>query len=271
MPTAPSGIRPSYGSLSMVYPKIVTLLSMTLSLASTVAYAIEQSAIQAAVDRYKVVGVISEESPKKPLAGVAVLKDLRTSHTFTLAIGDPLPENPALCLVSTKAGHVVISDGRKEATLLQTETEMDEALSSVDQPEEGGSIGGKWEDNVSILGQSYSRLAENSLSKETDSTKSNVALGLSEEKGRFPYFKVDNAQSGLEKSDDAISEGPTEMDPWIQDWEWTPASEINTEEALKWPEPKWSQYDLLREGDDAIMNPWWLGEGEARSPAESEL
>ena len=140
-------------------------------------YGVEQTAIQAAIDRYKVVGVISEESPRKPLSGIAVLKDTRTSETVTLTIGDPLPSNELFSIVSTKAGQVVVSSGQEEFTLQHNETSL-EPPASEDQVG-FDELSGKWEDKLSVLGNASALSKDKRLIPENEmATTGRVLLNL---------------------------------------------------------------------------------------------
>ena len=226
-------------------------------------FGVEASGIQKALDRYKVIGVISEESPRKPLAGIAVLKDGRTSQTHTLSIGDPLPNDPHISIISTKAGKVVVSDGKVEFALLHTETVLEPTTSSETPSVEN--VGVKWEDNVSLLGPSYSRTKDPRISTEGGLPSSSVGLTLTDDKGRFPYYRVDNRQGELGDSPSLWRESYTELETFAQDWQWMPAGDLTIDEG-----PRLLDAESNREFEERSSNPWWTGGEEARSFSENE-
>lgn len=225
-------------------------------------YGVEETGIRAAFDRYKVIGVISEESPKKPLAGVAVLKDARTSLTHTLTIGDPLPGDPNLSLVSTKAGHVTVSDGREETTLGHTETVVEDAI--LVHQEDLGLADGKWDEKVSLLGNAGLLTKERRLLPDSKGDAGQLPLTTAEEKVRFPYYRADAPFRDAEWGMDNFSDPLAEMDSFSQDWEWMPASDLSLAD-LDVPNP-----EISRGSYENGYSPWWVGKDEARSEQEIE-
>jgi hypothetical protein len=238
----------------------IVLITGSLSPCS---YGVEASGIQKALDRYKVVGVISEESPRKPLAGIAVLQDGRTSQTHTLSIGDPLPNDPDISIISTKSGKVVVSDGKVEFALLHTETVLDPPPSLETHSAEN--VGGKWEENVSLLGPTYSRTKDARISTEGGLPPSSAGLTFTNDRGRFPYYKVDNSRGELDDSPSLWRESYTELDSFAQDWQWMPAGDLTIDEG-----PRSLDAESLREFEERSSNPWWTGGEEARSLGENE-
>ena len=229
-------------------------------------YGVERSAIQAAMDRYKVVGVISEESPRKPLAGIAVLKDLRTSETLTLTIGDPLPSDTDLSIVSTKAGQVVVSSGQEEFTLQHSESVVEP---SRDENQPGfDELSGKWEDNVSVLGKASALSKDKRLLPDGDlgavGRTSGATVSAADDKMRFPYYKVDTALGEVEAGRESAIDPFVEIDSFSQDWDWIPASDLTlTDIGLGDPEAP-------RILENPSFSPWWVGEDEGPATAKTE-
>lgn len=242
-------------------------LIMSVVSFSPALYGVESTAIQAAMDRYKVVGVISEESPRKPLAGIAVLKDTRTSETLTLTIGDPLPSDAQFSIISTKSGQVVVSSGQEEFALQHSETAMEPATPS----DQAGfdDLNGKWQDNVSMLGKASALSKDKRLIPESDLGTSGPSTGTSlsptDDKMRFPYYKVDTMLGDAEVGREPAIDPFLEIDSFSQDWDWIPASDLTlTDIGMGEPEAP-----RILEGPS--MNPWWVGEDEAFAPSKSDL
>jgi hypothetical protein len=67
--------------------------------------------------RWSVVGIIAGgEEAGKPV-GIAVLKNNATKHTYTLSIGDAVPNEFGYTLQSVKGRAVVITDGKQKVSL----------------------------------------------------------------------------------------------------------------------------------------------------------
>lgn len=229
-------------------------------------YGVEQTAIQAAIDRYKVVGVISEESPRKPLSGIAVLKDTRTSETVTLTIGDPLPSNELFSIVSTKAGQVVVSSGQEEFTLQHNETSLEPPASE----DQAGfdELSGKWEDKLSVLGNASALSKDKRLIPEnemaTTGRVSGQVMSVTEDKMRYPLYKVENVLGDVEAGRDAAVDPFLEIDAFSQDWDWMPASEISL------PDITTGEPEAPRILEAPSSSPWWAQEDDAFAPIKGE-
>jgi hypothetical protein len=230
-------------------------------------YGVEQTAIQAAMDRYKVVGVISEESPRQPLSGIAVLKDLRTSQTVTLTIGDPLPSNEIFSIVSTKAGQVVVSSGQEEFTLQHHETEVDvppaESQGGFDE------LSGKWEDKVSVIGNASALSKDKRLIPENDlattGRPTTTTMAPNDDKMRFPFYKVENVLGEGDSARDMAVDPFVEIDSFSQEWDWMPASDLSFSDVGIGGDP-----EAPRLLEAPSTSPWWVGEDDAFVPVKKE-
>ncbi len=96
-----------------------TLLSLILGFAALAApcvQAVEAEAVKIA-GQWLVVGVISGTDKDGKDIGVAVLKNVATKRTFTLSIGDTLPNEFGFTLKAIEARKVVITDRKKDVIL----------------------------------------------------------------------------------------------------------------------------------------------------------
>lgn len=96
-----------------------TLLSLFLGFAALVApcaQAVETEAVKIA-GQWVVVGVISGTDKDGKDIGVAVLKNVASKRTFTLSIGDTLPNEFGYSLKSIESRKVVITDRKKDVVL----------------------------------------------------------------------------------------------------------------------------------------------------------
>jgi hypothetical protein len=80
---------------------------------STPIQAVEIGGIQI-VERWSVVGVITDAEKDGQQTGVVVIKDIPSQKTFTLPIGSKLPSDPTFKIMSAGRRQVVVSDGVDE-------------------------------------------------------------------------------------------------------------------------------------------------------------
>jgi hypothetical protein len=92
------------------------LVTGLLILSSLPALAVEQKDIKVA-EKWAVVGVIAGTDPKGHDIGIAVLRNQLTKHTYTLAIGDALPNEFGFTLKAVQNKTVVVANGEKQVTL----------------------------------------------------------------------------------------------------------------------------------------------------------
>ncbi len=87
-----------------------------LALVAVPALAIEQKDIKVS-EKWAVVGVIAGSDPKGHDVGIAVLRNNQTKHTYTLAIGDAVPNEFGFILKAVQNRNVVIANGERQVTL----------------------------------------------------------------------------------------------------------------------------------------------------------
>src|SRR3712207_4088741 len=100
-------------------PRIVRATLALLLLAAAPARAVEEQEIKI-VDKWSVVGIIAGDEGGKQV-GIAVLKNNQTQRTYTLSIGDTLPNEFGYTLQSVKGRRVVVTDGSEKLTLAFSE------------------------------------------------------------------------------------------------------------------------------------------------------
>lgn len=88
-----------------------------LALAAVPAFAVEQKDIVKIAEKWAVVGVIAGTDPKGHDVGIAVLRNQQTKHTYTLAIGDAVPNEFGYVLKGVLNRNVVLANGAKTVTL----------------------------------------------------------------------------------------------------------------------------------------------------------
>lgn len=94
------------------------LTSLALLRAESAA-AVEKEPIRI-VDRWSVIGVISESETH----GIAVLRNNQSHRTFTLSLGDAVPNEFGFALVSVANRKVVIGNGKEKVTLAFAESDI---------------------------------------------------------------------------------------------------------------------------------------------------
>lgn len=92
------------------------LILVVLAFAASSGFAVEQKDIKV-VETWAVVGVIAGTDPKGHDIGIAVLRNTQTKHTYTLSIGDAVPNEFGFVLQSVQNRAVVIADGERQLRL----------------------------------------------------------------------------------------------------------------------------------------------------------
>jgi hypothetical protein len=90
------------------------------------AYAVDTPEIKVE-NRWSVVGIIAGGEEKGRPVGIAVLKNNDTKRTYTLSIGDDVPNEFGYTLQSVKGRSVIISDGKEKVSLGFAEGSSDDA------------------------------------------------------------------------------------------------------------------------------------------------
>ncbi len=101
------------------------LLAFSSAVAATPAAAVEAGDAGIS-ERWSVVGVIAGDEGGGRAVGIVVLRHNASKRTYTLAIGDNLPNEFAYTLRSVKNRVVQVSDGRQPVTLAFAEPAADE-------------------------------------------------------------------------------------------------------------------------------------------------
>ena len=124
------------------------LLASTFSLFATALEAVDVQPLKIS-DKWSVVGVITSSNPKND---VAVLKNNETSKTYTVIIGDTLPNDYSYVLKRIERRSVTVSDGEKQFV-----------LSFVDEPVAVAEEADEFQDSVRFIDNYYRGLAESPI------------------------------------------------------------------------------------------------------------
>jgi hypothetical protein len=112
-------------------------------------------------EKWSVVGVITSSNPKND---VAVLKNNETSKTYTVTIGDTLPNDYSYVLKRIERRSVTVSDGANQFV-----------LSFVDEPVVATEEADEFQDSVRFIDNYYRGLAESPIELFNKGRVSNTA------------------------------------------------------------------------------------------------
>lgn len=217
------------------------------------AYGVQGTPLGAIGERWNVVGVISEESPQRPLGGVVVLRHKLTKETHTLTVGDPLPGDPTISIVSTKPGRVKVSDGQKEVTL--EGVDADPAVDSDVTPTDDAPLAKKSLIGASALDSGAVFPTWTGTGREDSMVPKGIferpVSSLTDEAFRFPYLK---AERSLRPTSEGVSAEASDpylgLESFSQVFE---KSMIERDDSAGGDDPD-------REETGPLPSPWWSGE-----------
>jgi hypothetical protein len=180
---------------------IYCLIASIFGLATGTLRAVDVQALKIS-DKWSVVGVITSSNPKND---VAVLKNNETSKTYTVTIGDTLPNDYSYVLKRIERRSVTVSDGANQ-----------HVLSFVDEPVAAAEEAEEFQDSVRFIDNYYRGLAESPIELFNKGRVGNTTgtaavvpknFGTLSESAKSRFEDYNRQLEELDRSEEAIEQG----------------------------------------------------------------